>query len=148
MTDSPSSLAELLGTDHHELDRLLEEFQAAGPDERDRRSAVFREFAVRLRRHILVEEERLFPLYGAGDPGRQAVVETMLDEHRRIRDALLAIEERLAAGGGSTGELEVDLINVLWAHNAREETQVYPWLDEHVAAERADEVARSLREPK
>ncbi len=146
MTPPPptSRLSELLGDDHRELDTVFEEFRATPVGDRAQRTKLFRGFAEELRTHIGLEEEHLFPRFGEGDPVRRAMVETMLEEHRRILDVLVRTEGRLAGGDGRTDDLEEELINVLWAHNAREENAVYPWFDEHLSAAEGDPVVRAL----
>jgi hypothetical protein len=134
----------LLSGDHRELDQKFEEFQATPPAAEGRRRALFDEFATELRRHIAVEERLLFPAFGEGDPSRRLLVEVMLDEHRRIEDALQKIQVRLAGGPASSGDLETELLNVLWAHNAREEGSVYPWFDTHLSPDVARTLAREL----
>lgn len=146
MTPPPptSRLSDLLGDDHRELDTVFEEFRTTPVDEPARRTERFHAFAEELRTHIALEEEHLFPRFGEGDPVRHAMVETMLEEHRRILDVLVRTEGRLAGGDGRTEDLEEELINVLWAHNAREENAVYPWFDEHLSPAESDPVVRTL----
>ncbi len=144
MSGEATPFSTLLGGDHQELDLLLEEFRSAPRPARPR-AAVFRVFAGRLSAHIRLEEEQLFPRFGEGDPGRQQTVERMLDEHRRILDCLRRIDERLTSSDTGTADLEEELVNVLWAHNAREETGVYPWFDEHLTPAEAERLAAALR---
>ncbi|MGA3022597.1 MAG: hemerythrin domain-containing protein [Thermoplasmata archaeon] len=137
----------LLSGDHRDLDERFEEFRATPPSQAGRRSELFDGFATDLRRHIDVEERLLFPVFGQGDSSRHLLVELMLDEHRRIEEALQKIHRQLDAGPTSTEDLELELLNVLWAHNAREEESVYPWFDTHLSADLARAVDRELREP-
>lgn len=135
-----------LSSDHAQLDQRLEEFRATPSAALGRRKELFDEFADELRRHISVEERLLFPVFGEGDPSRRLLVDRMLDEHRRITAVLQRIRGRLDAAAASTEDLETDLLNVLWAHNAREEGSVYPWLDGHLSADLARALGRELRE--
>ncbi len=144
MSDQAAPFSALLGGDHQELDLLLEAFRSTSRPAQPR-ATVFREFAGRLSAHIRLEEEQLFPRFGEGDPGRQQVVERMLEEHRQILDCLRRIEERLTSPDAGTADLEEELVNVLWAHNAREETGVYPWFDEHLTRAEAERLAAALR---
>ncbi len=141
-------LSELLSGDHREIDEQFEEFTATLASETAQRRERFERFAGDLRRHIEVEEARLFPVFGEGDPSRRALVDRMLEEHRRIEAILEEIRLRLDQGGGATTEdLEVELVNVLWEHNAREEGSVYPWFDTHLSSERTREVTQELGTP-
>jgi hemerythrin-like domain-containing protein len=147
MKDTGKLPSRLLSGDHRGLDQTFEEFQATPVAQTVRRSELFDQFATDLRRHIGVEERLLFPVFGEVDSSHRALVELMLDEHRRIESALQKIRLRLDAGPESTEDLEAELINVLWAHNAREEESVYPWFDTHLTADLAQAVGRELQEP-
>ncbi len=147
MTGPVEPPSRLLSGDHRGLDREFEEFQAAAGYGRDRRQEIFARFAAGLRRHIEVEERLLFPAFGEGDPSHRHLVDLMLDEHRRIEGILDRIRLRLETGPTSTEDLESELVNVLWAHNVREEGSVYPWFDTHLPEERIREVTRALRDP-
>ncbi|MEM0129539.1 MAG: hemerythrin domain-containing protein [Thermoplasmata archaeon] len=132
MTEPSAGLASALQEDHDRLDLLLDAFRSARTAPAEERERRFGPFAAGLRAHLRFEEEVAFPQYGPGDPALDPTRQLLLDEHRRIREALDRIEGRLAAGG-DTADLEEELLNVLWAHDAREEGQVYPWLDEHLS---------------
>ena len=141
-------LSELLSGDHREIDEQFEEFKATPASETVQRHERFERLAGDLRRHIEVEEARLFPVFGEGDPSRRALVDRMLEEHRRIEAILEEIRLRLdQRGGATTDDLEFELVNVLWEHNAREEGSVYPWFDTHLSNERTREVAQELGAP-
>jgi hemerythrin-like domain-containing protein len=147
MNDTGELPSRLLSGDHRDLDQTFEEFQATPVSQTARRSELFDLFATDLRRHIGIEERLLFPVFGEGDSSRRLLVEQMLDEHRRIEAALQEIRLRLGSGPASTEDLESQLLNVLWAHNAREEGSVYPWFDTHLSADLTQAVNRELQEP-
>lgn len=117
--------------DHIRLDALWEratELRGAAPAEA---LVLLREFAVGLRRHIDVEEAVLFPYYEARNPEPTArLTDVLREEHRRIRTALDTLLDRAAGAVTEYGVAEVTLRNVLWAHNAREEGLLYPWLNQ------------------
>jgi hemerythrin-like domain-containing protein len=145
VNDSAETPSQLRSGGHHELDEKFEEFRATPTAATGRRNELFDQFATDLRRHIAIEERLLFPIFGEGDPSRRRVVDLMLDEHRRIEEVLQRTRLRLNAGPASTEDLEFELVNVLWAHNAREEEAVYPWFDAHLSKDRTREVTRDLR---
>jgi regulator of cell morphogenesis and NO signaling len=147
MNDSEAPPSQLLTGDHRELDQRFEEFRATPSSQTGRRDELFDQFATGLRRHIEVEERLLFPLFGEGDPSHHQLVDRMLGEHRRIEEMLQSIHLRLDAGPASTEDLEFELVNVLWAHNALEEESVYPWFETHLSADVARAVTRELHEP-
>ncbi|HLN51499.1 MAG TPA: hemerythrin domain-containing protein [Thermoplasmata archaeon] len=145
MSDGTEPTSRLLRGDHEGLDQRFEDFRATPPAASGRRNVLFDQFATDLRRHIAVEERFLFPIFGEGDPSRRLLVDLMLDEHRRIEEVLQRIHLRLDAAAASTEDLESELLNVLWAHNAREEESVYPWFDTHLSVDLARTVSRELR---
>jgi len=147
MKDTGNPPSRLLSGDHRDLDERFEEFRTTPNSHTRRRCELFDRFATDLCRHIEVEERLLFPTFGEGDSSRRSMVELMLGEHRRIEEALQAIRHRLEAVTPSTEDLELELLNVLWAHNAREEESVYPWLDVHLPDDVARAVDRELHEP-
>jgi hemerythrin superfamily protein len=148
MNDMRETPSRLLSGDHREIDQKFEEFRATPFSQTGRRNELFDQFAADLRRHIEVEERLLFPAFGERDSSRRLLVDLMLDEHRRIEEVLQRIHLRLDAGPASTEDLELELINVLWAHNAREEESVYPWFDTHLPVDVARTIPRELHEPK
>ncbi|MGI0133150.1 MAG: hemerythrin domain-containing protein [Thermoplasmata archaeon] len=139
MTDDPSALGKVLQRDHDRLDQLFDTYHESLAAPSAERLARFAPFAAGLRSHIHFEESYLFPEYQEGCPSRRATVELMLDEHRRILEALDRIESCLATTSAGTAEFEEELLNELWAHNAREEGAVYPWIDASLPLE---EIAR------
>ncbi len=147
MNDPVDPPSRLLSGDPRELDRKFEEFQATPASNMDERRERFDGFAAELHRHIVVEERLLFPPFGEGDSSRRLLVELMLDEHRRIEDVLQRIRDRLDSGPRPTEDLESELVNVLWAHNTREEESVYPWFDAHLPVDVVQAVGRELHDP-
>ncbi len=145
MTERTPRLASTLQEDHDRLGTLFEEFRASRAASPERRAELFRPFAAGLRAHIRFEEETAFPLYGQGDPACDSTRTLLLDEHRRIQEVLERIEDRLAVGPADTAALEEALLNVLWAHDAREEGQVYPWFDAHLPTPRIEELVAVFR---
>ncbi|MGH9920971.1 MAG: hemerythrin domain-containing protein, partial [Nitrososphaerales archaeon] len=139
LTDDPSAFGEVLQRDHDRLDGLFDSYRGSSAAPSPERLARFAPFAAGLRSHIRFEEAYLFPKYREGSPSRGVVVELMLGEHGRILDALERIEARLATAAADTAALEEELLSELWAHNAREEGEVYPWIDASLSPE---EIAR------
>ena len=146
MTDAAGSPAHTLGDDHEALDGWFEKFRATPFAQIGQRRELFERFANGLRRHIAVEERLLFPVFAEGNPAHRVVVELMLEEHRRIKEMLQRIDHQLEAGPASTEDVEVELLNVLWAHNVREEEGVYPWLDTHLSPDLVRSMNRELRD--
>lgn len=139
MVDTSSasdSVTSLLEADHERLDGILAEVKqhvgAASHQQAAERFAAFREG---LERHIVLEEEVLFPLLekstGVADAGPTAVMRT---EHREIRSLLGEVDSLL--GGrieGDTLATMAALTGILVAHNGKEERILYPMTDRALA---------------
>jgi regulator of cell morphogenesis and NO signaling len=124
--------------DHDRLDELFRNFQTAKARDVAQAKPFFSEFKRSLQRHIVWEEEFLFPRFesrtGMTDGGPTAV---MRMEHRRIKELLDGIHDRVAAGNADTGEYERELGEVLLVHNTKEEAVLYPAIDRCVSAKEA-----------
>ena len=122
--------------DHRRLDGLMQSFQSEKRRDFAKAKEALREFLLGLRRHIVWEEELLFPLFekhsgfGSGGP-----TEVMRAEHRRISDALDDLHEKVRrADAECDGEVET-LMELLSAHNRKEEDVLYPMFDDAVGEE-------------
>lgn len=116
--------------DHDRLDGLFKEFQSLKTREFAKAKEAFSEFKRGLQRHIVWEEEFLFPRFeertGMTNGGPTGVMRL---EHRRIKELLTAIHDRLAAGSTDTEGYEHELQEVLMVHNTKEEAVLYPAID-------------------
>ncbi len=132
-------ITDFMSQDHDRLDGLFSEFQATKRSDLSHAKQCFREFNGGLQRHIVWEEEVLFPLFerqtGMQDHGPTAV---MRAEHRRIHHALDQIHERIAKGDTPNDALEEELIALLAPHNQKEESILYPWIDQSLSEQQAE----------
>ena len=123
-------ISDFMEQDHDRLDGLFKDFQSAKAGDFEKAKGVFSEFKRGLQRHIVWEEEFLFPRFeertGAGNGGPTAVMRL---EHRRIKGLLDGIHDRVAAGKTDTDEYERELKDVLLVHNTKEESVLYPGID-------------------
>src|SRR3989344_5434339 len=121
-----------MGEDHDRLDNILKEFKNIKNTDKNRAKNLFHEFKIGLQRHIVWEEEILFPLFenktGMHDTGPTAV---MRMEHKKIKDFLEKIHQSIGKNI-QTNDLEYGLIEVLTEHNEKEESILYPWIDNSV----------------
>lgn len=126
------TLLSFMGEDHDRLDGIFKEFKSAKNTDKNKARSLFHEFKVGLQRHIVWEEEILFPLFenktGMHDTGPTAV---MRMEHKKIKDFLERIHSSLGKNIQTKG-LEDGLIEVLTEHNNKEESILYPWIDDFV----------------
>ena len=139
-------ITELMEQDHDRLDGLFKEFQSAKIGDCAKATQAFSEFKRGLQRHIIWEEEFLFPRFeeqtGMSEEGPTAVMRL---EHRRIKECLDGMHDRVAAGNMDTDEYEHELQNVLMVHNTKEETVLYPAIDRCVSAQEAAELIAAMK---
>ena len=119
------------GHDHDELDGFLKSFQSLKRTDYAQAKPFFRKFKFGLQRHILWEEEILFPVFdlktGMKDCGPTAV---MRDEHVFIKEALETLHLKVQKNNPDSDAEEKVLIDLLSTHNAKEENILYPAIDQ------------------
>jgi iron-sulfur cluster repair protein YtfE (RIC family) len=123
-------VGELLGADHGRLDFVLADAKrllAAG--DVARAAARFAAFRDGLERHIVVEEEVLFPAFESF-AGVAGPIHVMRAEHTELRRLMAEVASRLErAGDGSHATPLAALTARIFAHNGKEERILYPALD-------------------
>ncbi|HIH13739.1 MAG TPA: hemerythrin domain-containing protein [Nanoarchaeota archaeon] len=124
------TIFDFMSADHDRLDGLFKEFQKASHSGPAEAKKLFSEFSFGLKRHIVWEEEILFPLFeertGMKDGGP---TEAMRFEHLQIKSFLKEIDGRISLVQDSTGA-EQELLRILGDHNMKEEHILYPSIDE------------------
>ncbi|ULA58528.1 MAG: Hemerythrin domain-containing protein [Nitrospira sp.] len=126
--------------DHDRLDGLFTTFQQQKRKDVAKAKEAFVEFKFGLQRHIVWEEDVLFPKWeensGMAEGGPTQVMRT---EHRIIADCLEAIHRKVQANNPDSDMEEQRLIDVLKSHNMKEERILYPSIDQVISdQERAD----------
>ncbi len=133
--------------DHDRLDELFKQFQASKREDYSHAKDCFREFKLGLQRHIVWEEEILFPLFeektGVKDIGPTAV---MRMEHREIKEALEAIHEKVRQADPKSDAEEAQLLDILKQHNDKEEQVLYPAIDKLIDETEKANVFRAMQE--
>lgn len=124
------SITQYYEKDHDRLDQLFKEFQRLKSVNFSKAKENFREFTLGLKRHIVWEEAILFPLFedktGMKGVGPTAVMRL---EHRQIKELLEAIHDKIRQQDAGSGAEETKLLDVLRAHNQKEEQILYPAID-------------------
>lgn len=122
--------------DHDRLDALFKTFQTSKRSDFAKAKEAFKEFKVGLQRHIVWEEELLFPMWeektGMVEDGPTPV---MRFEHEQIRQLLEAIHQKVEEQSLDTDQNEQALVNLLSSHNRKEERALYPAIDNVTNAE-------------
>ena len=124
------SITTHFGADHDRLDALFTEFQSLKRKDPAAAKEKFKGFLKGLTRHIVWEEEVLFPLFeqrtGMKDSGPTAVMRL---EHRQIGAHLDAIHEKVRVADPESDASEKALLQILKEHNMKEERMLYPAID-------------------
>jgi regulator of cell morphogenesis and NO signaling len=119
------------GKDHDRLDFLFKEFQRLKYVDFLEAKKNFMAFKFGLQRHIIWEEEILFPLFekksGMSQAGPTFV---MRIEHKEIGKILEDIHTKVKAADPASEREEEQLISILSIHNIKEENVLYPAIDE------------------
>jgi iron-sulfur cluster repair protein YtfE (RIC family) len=125
-----STIRDYFEEDHDRLDKLLTSFQALKRSDYPKAQEAFKQFKMGLQRHIVWEEDLLFPIWerktGLIEGGPTQV---MRMEHRQIGELLEAIHEKVKARNPESDQEEERLQAVLISHNMKEERILYPAID-------------------
>jgi regulator of cell morphogenesis and NO signaling len=121
--------AAALEHEHREIDEAVAAF-LRDPAEKQHRSGL-KSAMHKLRHHIYVEEEFLFPLLSTMEEALAAPVFVMLREHGQIWATLEGLKNALDAddGDGAASGLCGELTTQLLHHNVKEERVLYPRAD-------------------
>lgn len=132
--------------DHDRLDQLFLKFQSLKRSDYPKAKEYFREFKFGLQRHIIWEEEILFPLFESktgithGGP-----TEVMWQEHRLIGKYLENIHEKVKVVNPESDDDEKMLLNTLFMHNQKEEQILYPAIDRSIIDDERAAVFSSMK---
>ncbi len=117
--------------DHDRLDGIFNQFQEIKRKDIANAQNLFSEFKSGLERHIVWEEDILFPVFeektGMKTQGPTVV---MRHEHQQIKQFLAKINKKVQEGNPETDEEENGMLQVLKVHNEKEENILYPWIDQ------------------
>lgn len=140
---------DFMSSDHDRLDKIFETFQNVKVKDIAKAKELFLTFKKGLERHIVWEEELLFPAFDAKhnlkDSGPTAA---MKDEHKQIKEFLVKIEEKISKNDANSDDFEVELLNVLGMHNHKEEMMLYPGIDDSLNSDEIEAVLTKIRDRK
>ena len=132
--------------DHDRLDELFKTFQQLKRSDFAKAKEAFKDFKFGLQRHIVWEEDLLFPLWeektGMSEGGPTFV---MRAEHRRIGQQLEAIHDKVAEQNPDSDQEEQALLDLLGSHNMKEERVLYPSIDQVTSVEERETVFRNMK---
>ena len=130
---SSASVSSFFEADHRAIDKILLDVRFAPLVTR---LIAFEKFDRRLRRHIVWEEELLFPALATKCPQmEQGPLPVMRMEHHEIHLGLEQVLEAMRAGDEVAADAhERRLLTLLSHHNHKEENIIYPACDQFLGA--------------
>ena len=132
--------------DHDRLDELFTTFQRLKRSDFAKAKEAFKEFKIGLQRHIVWEEDLLFPLWeaktGMSESGPTPV---MRNEHRQIGQQLEAIHRKVADQNPDSDQEEQVLLDLLGSHNRKEERALYPAIDQVASGDERETVFQNMK---
>lgn len=141
------SISGFMEKDHDRLDDLFNKYKDLKNSDPNKSEEIFSEFKSGLEKHILWEEDILFPLfekktamYGSGPTS------VMRLEHKNIKSILDEISGKLTGGSTNTDDFENTLVAFLSHHNHKEENILYPMIDNSVNDEELSELFVKMNE--
>ena len=139
------TISAMFDEDHERLDALFKSFQTLKRTDFPKAKSAFLEFKAGLQRHVVWEEDVLFPLWErkSGMTGGGPTI-VMRNEHREIGDWLEAICRKIQAQNPDTEREEQTLLDLLDRHNMSEEEVLYPEMDRMISAEERETAFRAM----
>ena len=133
--------------DHDRLDALFTAFQEQKRKDFAKAKEAFVAFKFGLQRHIVWEEDVLFPKWeensGMAEGGPTQVMRT---EHRMIGDCLEAIHHKVQAQDPESDQDDQRLLDILKSHNMKEERILYPSIDQVISDQERAELYQAMKE--
>jgi regulator of cell morphogenesis and NO signaling len=124
--------------DHNELDDHFLKFQQNKRTNYPLAKEHFKMFKFGLQRHIVWEEDFLFPLFEKVTGIIGGPTQVMRQEHRQIEAALEGVHKRVQRADPNSDAEEKVLLGVLKTHNDKEENVLYPAIDQAATKEELD----------
>lgn len=141
-----NTITTLYAEDHDRLDELFKTFQTSKRSDFAKAKDAFKEFKVGLQRHIVWEEELLFPMWeektGMIEDGPTPV---MRFEHEQIKQLLDAIYRKVESQDLTSDQEEQALLNLLGSHNRKEEKALYPAIDNVTNADERNTIFATMK---
>jgi len=132
--------------DHDRLDALLTTFHEVKRRDFPLAKERFREFKFGLQRHIVWEEDLLFPLWEQRSGITEGPTAVMRMEHKRIGAALETLHDKVKQGDPECDVEERALTELLEAHNLKEERILYPAIDRAITDEERQSLFRRMQQ--
>jgi iron-sulfur cluster repair protein YtfE (RIC family) len=141
-----TTILEFMSVDHDRLDNKIRMYGTEKLVDIERAENIFLFFKSELERHIIWEEDILFPVFERKTSNKDAgPTSVMRMEHIQIKDHLQKIQRKLRAKKiqDPCGE-EVALFKLLESHNQKEENILYPGIDNLTSEQEKDQMIKRI----
>ena len=138
------TIQELLTKDHQDCDQLFAGAESAvAKTDLVAGRAAFARFSTAMERHVDAEERLLFPVFEERTGERLGPTEVMRREHKMMRDVIANMDAALAQQQAQRYlGLSETLLVLIQQHNVKEESVLYPMIDQLLNADRETMVER------
>jgi iron-sulfur cluster repair protein YtfE (RIC family) len=141
-----TTILEFMSVDHDRLDNKIRMYSKEKLVDIERAQIIFLSFKNELERHIIWEEDILFPVFerktGIKDVGPTSV---MRMEHAQIKDHLQEIKRKLHTKKiQNLCKEEVALFKLLESHNQKEENILYPGIDNLTSEQEKQQMIKQM----
>ena len=141
-----ATILEFMSVDHDRLDNKIRMYSTEKLVDIERAESIFLSFKSELERHIIWEENILFPVFerktGIKDGGPTSV---MRMEHAQIKDHLQEIKRKLHTKKiQNLCKEEVALFKLLESHNQKEENILYPGIDNLTSEQEKQQMIKQM----
>ena len=141
------TISTMFDEDHERLDALFKSFQTLKRTDFPKAKSAFLEFKAGLQRHVVWEEDVLFPLWErkSGMTGGGPTI-VMRNEHREIVDCLESLSRKIQVQNLETDGEEEFLLDLLDRDNMSEEEVLYPEMDHIISPEEREAAFRAMEQ--
>jgi iron-sulfur cluster repair protein YtfE (RIC family) len=139
------TISSMFDEDHDRLDELFKSFHLLKRTDPANAQKAFVDFKTGLQRHMVWEEDVLFPLWekktGMTQGGPTFV---MRQEHREIMECLDAIDRKVQAQNPESDQEEQAFMDLLERHNMTEEEVLYAAIDRATSMDERESVFQAM----
>jgi len=141
-----TTILEFMSIDHDRLDNKIKKYSTEKLVNIEQAESIFLFFKNELERHIIWEEDILFPVFerktGIKDGGPTSAMRT---EHIQIKNHLQEIKRKLHAKKiQDPCKEEVALFKTLESHNQKEENILYPGIDNLTSEQEKEQLIKQM----
>lgn len=129
-----TTIMKFMSSDHDRLDAIFQDYRRCKRSDVPQAAKRFAEFRAGLLCHIDWEESLLFPAFERHNGSAEGPTMVMRLEHRDIMACLQEIAQGLERGeAAGLDTTEEKMLGILGNHNDKEESILYPWIDQALA---------------